>query len=58
MEGCGTIRQGVSHPKWKQKGAEQGRVTRLTLFSPLGFYGRQWASSFARLTLADLSANG
>ncbi|MEC1896664.1 hypothetical protein ABS751_21915 [Bacillus subtilis] len=19
MKGCGTIRQGVSHPKWKQK---------------------------------------
>ncbi|WP_269775331.1 hypothetical protein [Bacillus siamensis] len=41
-----------------KKRAEQGRVTRLTLFSPLGFYGRQWESSFARLTLADLSANG
>ncbi|WP_277988057.1 hypothetical protein [Bacillus sp. RHF6] len=41
-----------------KKRAEQGGVTRLTLFSPLGFYVRQWAISFARLTLADKSANG
>ncbi|CAI6330401.1 hypothetical protein NRS6134_21960 (plasmid) [Bacillus subtilis] len=33
-----------------KKRTEQGRVTRLTLFSPLGFYGRQWAILFARLT--------
>ncbi|RUR97635.1 hypothetical protein EFW58_02374 [Bacillus velezensis] len=49
MEGCETIRQGVTHPKWRQKMRfEQGGVTRLTLFIVHRGAGK-WATLFARL---------